>query len=114
MSPEPDTSRTLRAFWLSFPDDSHLPIGIGVTAYSEADALDLLKTEGIDAWFAGARTVHIAADVRSQDLDVRHVLPNAGPLQFRGVWYPCMNIGFGAPESPGAPGPLRRQNRSEQ
>lgn len=107
------TPNPLRTFWLTFPEDSNLPFGIGITAYSESDALALLHAEGIDSWIANAKTVHITPDVRPEDLDPRHVLPNAGPLQFRGVWYPCRNIGFGAPESPGAPRPLSAVNPSE-
>ncbi len=60
----------------------------------------LLVERGVSAWFENARQVVVRTGVRIQDLDQRNVVPNIGPLQFRGVWYPCMNIGFGAPNSP--------------
>lgn len=90
----------LESFWISFPLDPNLPFGIGVTAYSEEDARMLLAERGINDWFANARQIVVKEGVRNQDLDQRNVVPNIGPLQFRGVWYPCMNIGFGAPKSP--------------
>jgi len=67
---------------------------LGVTAYSERDARDLLDEFGVSAWFANARVVVVRVGVRVQDLERLHVYPNTGPMQFRGVWFPCMNIGF--------------------
>ena len=90
---------TLECFWISFPMDSNLPLGIGVTAYTEADAHKLLLERGISAWFRNALQIVIQVGVRVHDLDQRNVVPNIGPMQLRGVWYPCMNIGFGAPKS---------------
>lgn len=90
----------LETYWFSFPKDPHLPMGIGVTAYSESDANMLLCVHGIDEWFVGAKEVSVCKGVRIQDLDQGHVVPNIGPMQFRGVWYPCMNVGYGAPVSP--------------
>jgi hypothetical protein len=87
----------LETFWFSFPQDPQLPFGIGVTGFSEEDARALLQERGVADWFSEAREVVVKQGVRIQDLDQRHVLPNAGPLHLRGVWYPCMNIGFGAP-----------------
>lgn len=75
-------------------------MGIGVTAYSESDANELLRARGIDEWFVGAKEISVHKGVRIQDLDQRHVVPNIGPMQFRGIWFPCMNIGYGAPDSP--------------
>jgi len=89
----------LETFWLTFPQDSQLPMGIGVTAYSEADAFALLEERGIAEWFAGAREVVVRKGVRLQDLDQRNVVPNIGPMQLRGVWYPCTNVGFGGPRA---------------
>ena len=91
-------SPALETFWISFPQDQNLAFGIGVTAYSEEDALALIKKQGVDKWFLDAREIKIAHGVRIEDLDQRNVVPNIGPLQLRGVWYPCMNIGIGAPK----------------
>ena len=38
-----------------------------------------------------------SSGVTVADLDEKNVRPNMGPMQFRGVWYPAANIGFGAP-----------------
>jgi len=39
---------TLTAFWVSFPKDPTFPLGLGVTAWSRADALRLLEERGYD------------------------------------------------------------------
>jgi len=82
----------LEAYWISFPQDSLCLIGFGVTARSVEDAFGLIREQGFDTWFAGAREIRILSGVRSADLDQSHVLPNSGPMQFRGVWYPAANI----------------------
>lgn len=84
----------LETFWFSFPVDPHLPEGLGVTAYSERDARDLLDEFGVSAWFANAHEVVVRMGVRVKDLEQTHIYPNTGPMQFRGIWYPSMNIGF--------------------
>ena len=35
--------------------------------------------------------------IRIEDLDQKNIVPNIGPMQLRGVWYPAANIGYGAP-----------------
>ncbi len=91
-------TRALDTFWIEFPRDENFVLGIGVTAFSQEDAFLLIKERGIDHWFEGARETKITSGVRIRDLDQRNVVPNIGPLQLRGVWYPCMNIGIGAPK----------------
>jgi hypothetical protein len=89
----------LDTFWFSFPQDPHLPFDIGVTAFSEADARALLQERGVAEWFSEAKEVVIKQGVRIEDLDQSNVRPNVGPLHLRGLWYPCMNVGFGAPRA---------------
>ncbi len=89
---------TLETSWIEFPQDENFVLGIGVTAYSQDDAMSLIKERGIEHWLVGASEMKITAGVRINDLDQRNVVPNIGPLQLRGVWYPCMNIGIGAPK----------------
>jgi hypothetical protein len=89
----------LETFWFSFPKDAHLPLGVGVTAYSESDARTLLHERGVSAWFADAQHVTVTQGVRAADLDQTNVVPNIGPMQLRGVWYPCMNLSYGAPKT---------------
>ncbi len=88
----------LKTFWITFPKDSNLPFGLGVTAISEADAFELAEKQGI-TWHKDASEIHIQKNVKISDLDQSNIVPNIGPLQFRGVWYPCQNIGYGAPKS---------------
>jgi len=64
--------------------------GYGVTATSQADAEALLKSYGYP--LPSERIVSVRQGVSTASLDKEHVLPNAGPLAVRGVWYPCRNI----------------------
>lgn len=91
---------TLTTYWYSFPSDERLPIGIGVTAYSRSDADALIEQQGIN-WHLTAKEVNVAENLTLSDLDQSNVVPNVGPMQFRGVWYPCRNIGYGAPTKTG-------------
>ena len=83
-----------RTFWLTFPSQPDAPIGMGVTARSIEDAFVLLEQHGFDLHRRGPVTVR--ENVTVADLDQQHVVPNMGPIVFRGIWYPCLNIGFGA------------------
>ena len=76
----------LRRYWFAVPGLN----GFGVTAFSIDDARFLLEAEGylIDA------DVEVITDVDVSTLDPNHVLPNVGPSSFRGVWFPCLNIGW--------------------
>jgi len=87
----------LKTYWISFPLDEHMPIGIGVTALSEADVFTLISEQGYDNWFEGAKEISIKIGVGLSDIPAAISSGNIGPLQFRGVWYPAANIGFGAP-----------------
>ena len=83
-----------RAFWLTFPGQPSAAFGIGITAYSLEDAYRLLEERGYD--FHRRGSVVVREDVVVADLDQKHVVPNMGPIVFRGIWYPCLNIGLGA------------------
>jgi len=61
----------------------------GVTAFSVEDALCILADEGVDRDLIKAIVENV--DVRT--LDQRSIIPNMGPPSFRGIWYPCLNIG---------------------
>ena len=91
-------NQKLDTYWLTFPKDPNLPFGIGVTAVSEDDAFKLIRDQGIDKWYENAQEINIQKGVRINDLDQTNVVPNIGPLQFRGVWYPVQNIGYGSPK----------------
>ena len=85
----------LTSYWVTFPEDPHLPRGYGVTAWSLDDAYSLLAECGYDS-VRRARRVAVQEGVTPHDVDARHVAPNSGPHVIRGVWFPAMNIGFGA------------------
>jgi hypothetical protein len=87
---------TLTAFWVSFPKDPTFPLGLGVTAWSRADALRLLEERGYD-FHLRATEIAFREGITIDDVEYAHVRPNMGPMIVRGVWYPCFNIGFGAP-----------------
>jgi hypothetical protein len=83
------TNDLLVTFWITFPG----PVcehSYGVTAYSLDDAMALLgsRLAGRDL-----EPMQVRENIRVQDLDQRHVAPNCGPVVFRGVWYPCSNLG---------------------
>ena len=82
----------LISFWIE-GTDRYGPHGFGVTAWSKDDAIALIRTAGftIDADLA-----IINPNVWPHEVDYTHVARNAGPAVFRGVWYPCLNIGWGA------------------
>jgi hypothetical protein len=67
-------------------------LGFGVTAYSVDDAKRLIddaaRSLGWDYEVLG-----IVEDVDVRDLDQGDVIPNMGPPNLRGVWYPYLNLG---------------------
>jgi hypothetical protein len=74
-------------FWIRFAGEPELQHSYGVTAYSLDEALGILK----DHHLVGQdidRPIGVSANVRIGDLDQRRVVPNCGPMNFRGVWYP--------------------------
>ena len=76
----------LKPFW--FRTDNRL--GYGVTARSEADARALLAEFGYPR--PGESIIEIISGVSIDQLDQHHVVPNAGPIIVRGVWYPKHNV----------------------
>jgi hypothetical protein len=87
----------LRTFWITFPKETgcSFPFGAGVTAWSEEDAIQLLKERGIDVH--RAREFVVKPDVTIADLDPSNVVRYMGPIVVRGVWFPVGNVGWGAP-----------------
>jgi hypothetical protein len=83
-----------RAFWFTFPGQPQAPLGLGVTARSLDDAYALLEERGFVYHRQGP--VEVREDVTVADLDQTHVAAHMGPIVFRGIWYPCLNIGLGA------------------
>ena len=68
-------------------------LGYGVTAYSREDAESLLCSLGLPR--PGEAIVEVVSGIRHDQLDQNHVVPNAGPMVFRGVWYPNYTLSHG-------------------
>jgi len=86
----------LETYWICFPLDEQMPIGIGVTALSVKDAFILIGEQGYDTWFTGAKEINVKSGITLDDVPSSISSANLGPLQLRGVWYPAANIGFGS------------------
>jgi hypothetical protein len=65
-------------------------LGYGVTAASEDDAIRLLHHFGYPR--PGEEITDVLAGVKFDSLDRNHVVPNAGPMAVRGVWFPLHNV----------------------
>ena len=79
----------LRAFWYETQRDG-APARYGVTAFSLEHAAELLRAAGFSLE-SGARVL-VIEDVTFDQLDAHHVVPNIGPMQIRGVWFPRRNL----------------------
>jgi hypothetical protein len=74
-------------YWIELQEETGF--GYGVTALDKNDALGLLQ----ERVFRGGELPpirRIESDVDVSQLDPNHVLPNAGPPIWRGVWFPNM------------------------
>ena len=77
----------LRRFW--FPLSRGF--GIGVTAATEDEAR-LMAEDTRSRHFSDAVFTGLVPDVEFAALAQNHVVPNAGPVVVRGVWYPRLNL----------------------
>jgi hypothetical protein len=80
----------LRPFWFRFesmPTPTAINLGCGVTAFSREDALALLQ-ERVFGANGIPRLVEVIDDITRAALDPKHVVPNLGKLEERGVWFP--------------------------
>ena len=77
----------LRRFWFAI----HEHQGIGVTAYSRSDA-EALACQVAEEFAWPFDAAEVIEDVDIRDLDQGHIIPNMGPPNLRGVWYPRLNI----------------------
>jgi hypothetical protein len=86
ISQQLDTS-LLHRYWFSTTSGP----GIGVTAYSVEDARRLLET-ALPHLIADIDPNTVIEDVDIRSLDQNHVIPNIGPPNVRGTWYPRLNV----------------------
>ena len=76
----------LTAFWFNTSSG----LGFGVTAESQAAAEDLLRRYGYPS--RDVEITSVVAGVKFADLDQKHIVPNAGPIIVKGIWYPRHNV----------------------
>ncbi len=89
MAATPDRD-LLIAYWIT-PPGAPLGACFGVSAYSRSDAQELLREAGIEVDLALPEVI-VKEGITFAELDAKHIVPNMGPMQFRGVWYPQMNL----------------------
>lgn len=77
----------LRRFWFALPRG----LGVGVTAHSRVEAERLAREACLQSGWS-FEAAQVIEDVDVRDLDQNHVAPNMGPPNFRGVWFPRLNI----------------------
>lgn len=78
----------LRRYWFRTSSST----GFGVTAFSRTDAEELLAAAGLMAYVV-RDLEEVVEDVDVSTLDQSHIWRHMGPTLFRGVWYPCLNLG---------------------
>ncbi len=95
-------SPQLRSYWISWKRDQDRPhgiyigkaqgLGFGITAFSHEDAVKLLEENGYSSEVERMDEMIWREVLDLEQIDQNHVLPNAGPMYFRGVWYPRHNL----------------------
>jgi hypothetical protein len=80
----------LHKYWFAFEKigkPTPLNLGCGVTAYDQADAIDLMKRH-----IFGNHEIpgisHVTDDIEFENLNQGHVAPNVGDMDVRGIWFP--------------------------
>ena len=99
-------SPLLRCYWISLkwprPEGEGItigqlqPPGFGVTAFSREDVMRLLEERDCHIYFEKAMEINWMVIAEMAQIEKNHVLLNSGPVYFRGVWFPAVNLGFGA------------------
>jgi hypothetical protein len=79
----------LRRYWFPITNCFTLS-GFGVTAYSRADAEEILRISHFLPWQNWV-VQEVVEDIDVSQL-VDNVRKNMGPPNLRGVWYPCLNL----------------------
>jgi hypothetical protein len=90
----------LKRYWFVFyPEDRYGPRNAGVTAVSREDAKELvlknfdrIKYSEPLKRLEEKKDLEVIEDINVQLLDKDHVLPNIGPVIFRGIWFPRLNL----------------------
>jgi hypothetical protein len=83
--------KLLVPFLFTIKDEKGRAEWFGVSGYSREDAIALLSEAGFQI-DPNAKNVTVRENVRLTDFEERHIGQNMGPMQFRGVWYPRLNV----------------------
>lgn len=82
-----------------YPEWRYGPLNAGVTATSAEEAKELMLKNFSKINYAEPlerlkemEHVEIIEDIDIQLLDKEHVIPNMGPVIFKGVWFPRLNM----------------------
>ena len=81
-----ESQQMLIPYWFK----TNVGLGYGVTAASQDEAVKLLRHFGYPR--PGEEITAVLPGVEFSALDQNHVVPNAGPIAVRGVWFPRHNI----------------------
>ncbi len=84
-------SQLLTAFWV-VPPNRHGPLGYGVTAFSLADALHIIRKSGYSLP-EDLAVLSVTEGVQPTDLHW-YVQANMGPIVVRELWYPFLRVGL--------------------
>lgn len=83
----------LTPYWIRPPREYSL--GFGVTAWSLEDALDIIYKLDYGEYLPDdLAELQIIEGITFGELDQGHVVPNMGPMNLRGMWYPFVAVGF--------------------
>ena len=90
----------LKRYWfVIYPEQRYGPLNAGVTADSLSEAKELLLKNfaKINFWEPLAilneqKDIEVIENIDIQLLDKGHVIPNMGPVVFKGVWFPRLNM----------------------
>ena len=90
----------LKRYWfVIYPEWRYGPLNAGVTAGSLAEAKELLLKNFTKISYAAPLerlkendNIEIIEDIDIQLLDQDRVIPKMGPVIFKGVWFPFLNM----------------------
>lgn len=88
----------LHRYWFIItPPDRYGPGNIGVTAYSILEAKSIIKealskNQWISFSIESIDQAEIIENIDIRLLDQGHILPNIGVVDFKGIWFPNLNI----------------------
>lgn len=84
----------LTAYWIRSPSP-HALLGFGVTAWSLDDAISIIRALDYGRFLPDdLGRLRVIEGINVAELDQAHVVPNMGPINLRGMWYPFVAVGL--------------------